>query len=173
MRLVTCENTPPLLHGKRRKPAMMRAGSMIVELTLALALLSAIGITVFKSSLDLMAPRQWTIYQNISDAYISYEQAYAERVSFEVMTSGSSPWPVYPSRTTTDVEIGKFPGGAAIMATVIRTKIADANNLPAAGGNGTVETNPSEMETWQLQSHLTYKIGDDEYVKSRTVIRSQ
>ena len=93
---------------------------MIVELTLALALLSAIGITVFKSSLDLMAPRQWTIYQNISDAYISYEQAYAERVSFEVMTSGSSPWPVYPSRTTTDVEIGKFPGGAAIMATVIR-----------------------------------------------------
>jgi hypothetical protein len=59
------------------------------------------------------------------------------------------------------------------MATIIRTRIADDNNLPSAGGNGTITTNPSETETWQIQSHLTYKIGDDEYVKSRTVVRSQ
>lgn len=146
---------------------------MIVEMTLALALLTAVGLITLKGSLDLMAPRQWTIYQNVSDAYISYEQAYAERISFEVMTSTNSPWPVYPSRSTSEVEIGKFPGGTPIMAKVIRTRIPNDNNLPAAGGNGTIASNPSEMETWQLQSHLTYTIGGKEYVKSRTVIRSQ
>lgn len=152
---------------------MMRAGSMIVELTLALALLTAVGLITLKGSLDLMAPRQWTIYQNVSDAYISYEQAYAERVSFEVMTSDTSPWPVYPASSTSEVEIGKFPGGTPIMATVIRTRIADDNNLTSAGGSGTLDTNPAEMETWQLQSHLTYVISGKEYVKSRTIIRAQ
>ncbi len=152
---------------------MMRAGSMIVELTLALGLLTAIGLTVFKGSLDLMGPRQWTIYQNITDAHLTYEEAYAQRISFEELTDLDSPWPVFPARSETEVEIGKFPGGSPIMATVIRTRIADTNNLPSAGGNGTLTSNPSEMETWQLQSHLTYVIGGEEYVKSRTVVRSQ
>jgi len=139
-------------------------------MTIALALLAGIGLTVFKGSLDIMAPRQWIIYQNISDAYITYEQAYAERISFEELTSLTSPWPIYPATSTEDVEIGKFPGGNAITATVIRTRIADLNNLDK---DGTASTNPSEMESWQLQSHLTYNIGDDEYVKSRTVVRSK
>ncbi len=86
------------------------------------------------------------------------------------MTSTDSPWPVFPSRSTSELEIGKFPGGTPITATVIRTRIADDNNLSV---NGTTDTNPSEMETWQLQSHVTYTISGKEYVKSRTVIRSQ
>jgi hypothetical protein len=152
---------------------MLPAGSMILELTLALGLLSAIGLTVFKGSIDLMAPRQWTIYQNITDAHLTYEEAYAQRISFEEMTASSSPWPIYPASSSIEVEIGKFPGGSPIMATVIRTRVADSNNLPSAGGNGTLETNPSEMESWQLHSHLTYVIGGKEYVKSRTTVRSQ
>ncbi|MBT8037476.1 MAG: hypothetical protein KJO21_08020 [Verrucomicrobiae bacterium] len=146
---------------------------MLVELTLALALLSAIGLTVFKGSLDVMAPRQWVILQNISDAYLTYEEAYAQRISFEELTAVSSDWPIYPSKSTVEVEMGKFPGGTPITGSVIRTRIPDPNNFPAAGGSGTLTTNPAEMETWQLQSHLTYFIGDDEYVKSRTVVRSQ
>ena len=169
-------------HGKTRKvrpcairPSVgrLRRGSLIVELAMAMALLTAIGLVVFKGSLDLMAPRQWTIYQNVSDAYITYEEAYAERISFDELTDTDSPWPIYPLSTTSEVEIGKFPGGNPIMAKVIRTRIADPNNLPTAGGSGSITTNPSEMETWQVQCHLTYTIGDNEYVKSRTVIRSQ
>jgi hypothetical protein len=152
---------------------LLRRGSLIVELALALALLTAIGLVVFKSSLDIMAPRQWVIHQNLSDAYLTYEEAYAQRISFEQLTGANSPWPIYPDNTTAEVEIGKMPGGAPIMATVTRTRIADSNNLPAAGGTGTALSNPSEMQTWQLQSHLSYLIGDDAYVKSRTAIRSQ
>ncbi|BDS08514.1 hypothetical protein NT6N_35540 [Oceaniferula spumae] len=146
---------------------------MLIEMTVALALLTAIGMVVFKSTIDLIAPRQWVLHQNISDAYISYEKAYAERVSFETITSNTSPWPVYPDSTSTTVEIGKLPGGNAINATVVRTRIADPNNLSTAGGTGTTTTNPAEMESWRLESHMTYQIGDQTYVKSRTVVRTQ
>lgn len=152
---------------------LVRSGSMIVELALALSLLSAIGLVVFKSSLDIMAPRQWVIHQNLSDAYLTYEEAYAQRISFEELTATDSPWPIYPDNTSTEVEIGKFPGGKPILATVIRTRVPDSNNLPAAGGSGDALSNPSEMQTWQLQSHLSYLIGDNTYVKSRTATRSQ
>lgn len=146
---------------------------MLLELTVALALLTTIGLVVFKGSLDLMAPRQWVLHQNIADAYISYEQALAERVSFDDITSSDSPWPAYPDSTTTEVEIGKMPGGGTLRGTVTRTRRPDSNNLTSAGGTGTTSTNPAEMETWQLQSHLTYRVGDKDYMKSRTVIRTQ
>ena len=158
---------------KKGKLRHLQRGSIIVELTVALAILTAIGLITLKGSLNLMEPRQWTVTQNMTDSYVSYEQAYAERVSFEEMTATDSAWPVYPSQTTTEVEVGKLPGGTPLTAMVTRTRIPDPNNLPAAGGTGTVLTNPSETETWQLQSHLVYKIVGKEYVKSRTVIRSQ
>ena len=145
---------------------------MLVELALALALLTSIGLVVFKGSLDIMAPRQWIIQQNMSDAYLTYEEAYAQRISFEELTSIGSPWPV-DAYISTEVEIGKFPGGRPIMAEVTRTRIPDNNNLTEHGGTGTEATNPTEMQTWQVQSHLSYSIGDKEYVKSRTIIRTQ
>ncbi len=145
---------------------------MLVELALALGLLTSIGLVVFKGSLDIMAPRQWIIQQNMSDAYLTYEEAYAQRISFEQLTSIESPWPV-DTYISTEVEIGKFPGGRPIMAEVTRTRIPDDNNLPEHGGTGTEATNPTEMQTWQVQSHLSYSIGAKEYVKSRTIIRTQ
>ena len=146
---------------------------MIIELALAMALLTSIGLVVFKGSLDIMAPRQWVIYQNLSDAYLTYEEAYAQRISFEELTSIDSPWPEYPKSSRIDVEIGKLPGGTPILATIIRTRMPNSNNLSAAGGIGNTSSNPSEMQTWQLQSHLSYKISDAPYVKSRNTIRSQ
>ena len=151
----------------------MCRGYMLIELTIALALLTSIGLIVFKGTIDVMSPRQWILHQNLSDAYLTYEEAYAQRISFEELTAVDSPWPEYPQSTTTEVEIGKFPGGKAIMANVIRTRIPDDNNLPEHGGSGTSATNPTEMQTWQVQSHLSYSIGDNEYVKSRTIIRNQ
>ena len=151
----------------------LRRGSMIIELSVAMALLTSIGLVVFKGSLDIMAPRQWIIQQNLSDAYLTYEEAYAQRISFDELTGADSPWPVYPSKSSTEVAMGKLPGGTSILATVIRTRSPDSNNLSAAGGSGDTLSNPSEMQIWQLQSHLSYKIGEDAYVKSRTTVRSQ
>lgn len=148
-------------------------------MTIALVLLGAFSLITLQGSLDLTSPRRWVIYQTMTDGYMSFEQSYSERVSFEVLngsdvSTGPSPWPVFPASTTTpNVELGTLPGGTIITGSVLRTRVADTNNLPTAGGAGTLITNPTEVESWELQSHLTYTIGTNTYYKSRTVIRSQ
>lgn len=145
---------------------------------MALAILTVIGLVLLKLSLNVLHPRQWALHQSVSDAYLTYERAYAQRIPFEVLapSAGSgnvSPWPIYPLTTSTNVELGRLPGNVVITGTVIRSRTADPLNYPADGGTGTVLTNPGAMKTWRLQSVLSYRISGREYLKSRTVIRTQ
>lgn len=149
---------------------------MIIELAVALGLLTAIGLFLLKGTLDVMAPRQWVIQQNITDSYLTYEESYAKRISFEEFTANDSAWPIYPDVSSSTVELGKMPGGRAITGTVTRTRVADDNNIPAPSDSSyatKLAANPTKMETWKLQSHLSYKIGKNDYVKSRTVVRTR
>ena len=137
-------------------------------------MLTLLGLCMFKLSLNILLPRQWVLGQVITDAYMGYERAYAERIPFEDLLANSSPWPTYPTTTTTTgVEIGRLPGNVAVTGTVVRTRFADTNNYPIDGGTGTLATNPAAMKVWKVQSVLTYKIGKKNYAKSRTVVRSQ
>ncbi|MEO5713541.1 MAG: hypothetical protein ABIT37_08620 [Luteolibacter sp.] len=141
---------------------------------LALSVLTAIGLILLKLSLNILAPRQWGLQQSVTDAYMTYERAYAERIPFENLLANDSPWPVYPTTaTTTNVEIGRLPGSKIIKGTVTRTRIADSGNYPIDGGSGTVASNPAAMKVWKAQSILTYTVGSRTYAKSRTVLRSQ
>ncbi len=140
---------------------------------MAMTMLTALGLALLKLTLNVTTPRQWTLQQSITDAYMSFEKASAQRQAFETVTSTGSQWPVNPSISTTNVTFGKLPGGKAITGTVYRTRYADTNNLPAKGGSGTTATNPTSMEVWRLQSVISYKVGTRTYYKSRTVVRSQ
>ena len=168
------------------KQTKLRPGSFLIEMMAALALLTAISFVVLKSSIDLLEPRQAVLHQNLSDSYLTFEEALAARVSFAQFTAtdGTSPWPLFPAtNVVANVNLGQLPGGLddtntpvggpMVTGTVTRTRTPDPNNLPAAGGTGTSTTNPAEMETWRLESHLTYQIGNQTYVKSRTMIRTQ
>ena len=155
------------------RPGKFRRGSILVEATIAMVLLTSIGLVLFKGTLNMIAPRQWTLSQNITDAYLTYEKAYAERTEFSEFTSAASDWPLYPASSDFDVILGTLPGGREIRGTIIRTRIPDGNNLATNGGSGDTTTNPSEMQTWKLQSHLLYSIAGRDYVKSRTVVRTQ
>jgi hypothetical protein len=146
---------------------------MLVEATLSLSVLSLLGLVMLKLSLNILTPRQWVLQQTLTDAYMTYERAYAERVPFQTLTSGTSPWPIHPSVSTAEVIVGQLPGGTPLTATVVRTRLPDPNNYPLDGGAGTLTTNPASMKVWQVQSVLTYRIGNRDYAKSRTVIRSQ
>ena len=126
-----------------------------------------------KLSLNVTVPRQWTLQQSITDAYLTFEKASAQRLAFDDLTGNQSLWPVYPTIATTTVELGKLPGGTPINGSVSRTRVADPNNLPADGGSGTTTTNPAGMEVWKLQSVIRYNLGGRTYLKSRTVVRSQ
>lgn len=141
---------------------------------LALSILTALGLVLLKLSLNILAPRQWGLQQSVTDAYMTYERAYAERIPFENLLANDSPWPIYPTKTTTsNVEIGRLPGSKIITGTVTRTRVADLGNYPIDGGSGTVASNPAAMKVWKAQSILTYRVGNRTYAKSRTVLRSQ
>ena len=146
---------------------------VLIEAMLALSILTVLGLVLLKLSLNILHPRQWTLQQSLTDAYMTYERAYAERIPFENLLDSSSPWPSFPTTSTTGVEIGRLPGNVPVTGTVMRTRIADSGNYPIDGGTGSLATNPAAMKVWKVQSVVTYKIGTRTYAKSRTVLRSQ
>jgi hypothetical protein len=155
-----------------------------MEAMMALSLLTVLGLVLLKLSLNILTPRQWILQQVVTDAYMSYERAYAERIPFDSLLAANSPWPASTTSTinkaTTVVEVGRlpavlpnFPDGVPITGTVTRTRFPDPGNYPIDGGSGTIDTNPAAMKVWKVQSVLTYKVGKRTYAKSRTVLRSQ
>lgn len=146
---------------------------LMLESMLALSILTVVGLVLLKISLNILHPRQWTLQQTLTDAYLTYERAYAERIPFENLLANNSPWPAFPNVSTTTVEIGRLPGDRPVTGTVTRTRVPDPGNYPIDGGTGTVSTNPAAMKVWKVQSVITYVIGKRTYVKSRTVLRAQ
>ena len=148
-------------------------GIAILEVTVALTALLILGLLLLKATLNVTQAQQWTIIQAMSDAFMTQETAVAKRAPFREITGGLAGWPVSPDVSTQTIILGRLPGGNAITATLRRTRVADQNNFASDWGVGTVETNPTKMEIWQLQSFLTYELGSREYVKSRTVVRAR
>lgn len=146
---------------------------ILVEAMLALSVLTVLGLVLLKLSLNILHPRQWVLQQTLTDAYLTYERAYAERIPFESLLAVNSPWPAFPATTSTVVEIGRLPGNRPVTGTVTRTRLPDTGNYPIDGGTGSADTNPAAMKVWKAQSVLTYTIGGRSYAKSRTVLRSQ
>jgi type II secretory pathway pseudopilin PulG len=146
---------------------------LLIESMIALSILTVVGLVLLKLSLNVLHPRQWVLQQTLTDAYMSYERAVAERIPFESLLENDSPWPAFPTTSTTDVEIGRLPGNRPVMGKVTRTRTADAANFPIDGGSGTAASNPAAMKVWKVQSVVTYTIGNNSYAKSRTVLRSQ
>ncbi|MBC8127607.1 MAG: hypothetical protein H8M99_10755 [Gloeobacteraceae cyanobacterium ES-bin-144] len=156
-----------------RKARSHKRGTLLIEAMLSLTLLTVLAVLMLQLSLNIVQPRQWTILQTLTDAYMTYERSYAERIPFENLLASDSPWPTYPTMTSTSVELGRLPGNRAVMGTVVRTRIPDPGNYPIDGGSGDVASNPAAMKVWRVQSIVTYTIGTRTYAKSRTVLRSQ
>jgi hypothetical protein len=147
---------------------------------ISLSILTVIGLVLLKLSMNILAPRQWIMQQTLADAYMSLERSTAERIPFATLVGATSPWPNFAAggiAVTNNVSIGALPDraetGNPVIATVTRTRFADGNNLPANGGGGDSDKNPASMNIWRVQSVLTFRVGANQYVKSRTVIRSQ
>jgi hypothetical protein len=146
-------------------------GSVLIEIAMSYATLVLVAVMSLNASINATFGQGWTIKQAMSDAFITRESALAARIPFAEITSTGSPWALHPGVSTSVVTIGRLPGGQPVSATVHRTRLPDPNNLPAAGGTGTAESNPAGTEAWQLQSILAYQVGEKTYVKSRTILR--
>lgn len=148
-------------------------GSFIIEASLGWGVLMIIAILMLKFQVNSTRAQQWTVMQTLTDARLTQETALGTRWPFNDLTGENSPWPTYPSADSSSVTVGLLPGGRPVQATLIRTKQADGNNLPAAAGSGDDDSNPAKMEAWKVISILSYKIGEREYVKSRVTLRTR
>ncbi len=145
---------------------------------MALSILTVFGLVLLKLSINILHPRQWVLQQSVSDAYMTFERARAERIPFADLLAANSPWPASTPTvanvvSTPNVEVGRLPGNIPILGTVTRTRLPDPGNYPIDGGTGTLASNPAAMKVWRVQSVLTYRVGSRTYAKSRTVLRSQ
>jgi len=150
-----------------------RRGSGLIEAAGALALLTLLALLLMRGTMNVISARQWTVMQNVTDAYLTFETALAERTAFEEFLGNDSLWPLDPRTASAEVEICRLIDGRVVTGTVTRTRVPDPGNLPEAGGEGSLATNPARMEAYKLQSHLVYAVGGRNYVKSRTVVRSR
>ena len=147
---------------------------MLIEVTAALLTLLILSMLLLKSYVIVAGAQRWTIGQGMTDSFVARESALGKRVPFsDITATAGSPWPTSPAVSTSTVTVGVMPGGIPLTATLRRTKQPDPNNLPEDGGSGTVATNPSKMESWQLRSYLSYELAGRTYVKARTTVRSQ
>ena len=111
-------------------------------------------MSLLKLSINVTAPRQWTLQQTVTDAYMTYEKAFGQRVQFETLSGDDSPWPEYPQSSVADRSNWASSRAAGpITGTITRTRHPDENNYPIAGGSGTLESNPAGIEGWQLAEH--------------------
>ena len=140
----------------------------MIEATVAISLLTVVALILLQLSLNVIQPRQYSLHQVLSDSYLTFERSMADRIPFEDLTSETSLWPLFPGIQTTEVEIGKLPGGKPVLGKVTRTRFADLQNLADDEA-----TNPAGMEIWRVQSVLRYEIAGRDYVKSRTFVRAQ
>ena len=155
------------------KRNILKRGNLLIEVTLGFGALLAIALLLLKAAITVTTVQKWTVVQGLSDARMSVEVAAAKRIPFDDFLLVGSDYPAFPLVDTSTVEIGRLPGARILNATMRRTRLPMANNLPAAGGAGNAITNPTGMEAWQLQSYLTYQLSGRDYVKSRTVLRAR
>lgn len=147
---------------------------MLMECAVGFGVMIVVSLLLMKLSMIALANRSWIVKQTLSDAYCSRETAYAKRIPFEDLSSNASPWPTYPTITTTTVTLGTLGRGAGdVTGTLKRFKEPMSNNLPDEGGTGSATTNPAAVNSYLVQSVLTYQINGKEYYKTRSAIRTQ
>jgi len=148
-----------------------QAGAALVEISVSYAALVIVGLLSMKAAMNVSSSQAWTVKQSMTDAYMTREIAVARRIPFDDAITNGSPWPQFPSVSTSTVVIGRLPGGSEVTATIHRTRLPDPNNRTTAGGTGNGTTNPANTEAWRLQSILAYQIADKSYIKTRTTLR--
>ncbi|HEY1084842.1 MAG TPA: hypothetical protein VGE29_21440 [Prosthecobacter sp.] len=143
----------------------VRRGSLLLEASVALGLVTALALLLMRGSLLAITGNQWAVMQTLTDACLSREAALAARLPFEDISADTSLWPVSAgtdSIAPQPVELGKMAGGRPVAGSLRRFRTAEP-----------VTTADTGLAVWRLHSVLTYKIGEDDYVKTRSILRTR
>ncbi len=144
-----------------------QSGFVLMEASIALGVVVFLSLLVLKGSLLALSGNRWTVMQTLSDAYLTKETALSNRIPMSALQASPSPWPDRasdsPSYALQTVTLGVLPSGQPVQAQLTRFR--------------TSETPPNSpdvsMVVWRLYSVLSYRAGDQSYVKTRTSLRTQ
>ncbi len=139
-------------------------GSLLIEVSAALALTCALALIIMRASLLAISGNQWTIMQTLTDAYLSRESALSNRLPFADLTATQFAWPdiaVDPVPELT-VTLGRIAGGQEMQGTLRRFRTAEV-----------ASNTETPLTVWRLHSLLSYRVGSQEYLKSRSTLRLQ
>ncbi|RBP36391.1 hypothetical protein DES53_117102 [Roseimicrobium gellanilyticum] len=152
-------NLRALLHKRRR---LSRHGSVLVEASIALGAATVLSLLMMKASMLAIGGNDWTTMQTLTDSIMTRETALANRVPFAQISATNSPWPeVVPAPVT--IQLGRTMGGQAVNGSLIRFRENQADTSQP-------EVN---LTMWRLHSVIKYQVGDRQYVKSSSTLRSQ
>jgi hypothetical protein len=152
-----------VLHSRARSGSLSKrrrgeGGVSLVEMSVALFLLTAVAVFGFQTMMSGWMLQNSSIMQSMTDAYAGIETAYAQRWTFANIPA-SGRWPVYPASTSTPVTIGKTPKGP-VNATVVRTSRQYTDPLTLA-------------QSYMLESYVVYKDELRQYCKVSKVYRTE
>lgn len=145
-----------------------RRGSLLIEVSLAMGLTAMLAMLLMRASLLAITGNQWSVMQTLTDACLTRETALANRIPFADVTGEASAWPALsdevgsPGVSEQTIVMGRLPGGVAVQGLLKRFR--------------TQETEPADelsQTVWRLHSVLAYNIGEEQYVKTRSVLRVQ
>lgn len=140
---------------------------MLIEVSAALGLAAVIALVMMKGSLLAISGNQWTIMEALTDATLTHETAYANRIPLADLLGPESPWPDSQSDTPPTslqtITLGKLAGGRTVTGQLIRFRLPESPETEDETG----------LSVWRLHSVLSYNVGDHAYVKSRTTLRSR
>jgi hypothetical protein len=134
------------------------AGVSLVELSVALFLLTAVAVFGFQTMISGWMLQNSSIMQSMTDAYAGIETAYAQRWTFANIPA-SGRWPIYPASASSVVTVGKTPKGP-VNATVVRTSHQYTDPLTLA-------------QSYMLESYVVYKDELRQYCKVSKVYRTE
>ena len=161
-------------------PIRREAGFTLVEMSVALFLLTAVATFTMRTIASAWLEQNWSILQSMTDARAGIETAYAQRWIFAAINSSNvesipdpnltittpyTLWPVYPNYASSQAVIGQGPvvgqtSPAQVTATVVRT--CHSSTDPVTGA-----------QSYLLESYVVYQENGRKYCKVSKVYREQ
>lgn len=143
-----------------KKQAKLRNGSLLIETTVALSLLIALGLILLQYVINITQISNWISTQTLTEAALSYEVAYMEKIPLKDALASDSPFPRAPFHARSSTTIGTLRAGVPKQGEIRRMR------LPIFAGNSNFQ-----LERWRFFTSLEYEVNGTKYFKTRSVIR--
>lgn len=154
----------------QRRPhrlARLARGSILMEVSLGLALTAFVAVASLRQSMLALNAGQWASMQALTDSYLTRETALASRLPYDQLRLEGF-WPAADQATISSVELGSIANPAGGAALPVQAQLQRSSQLESLAADGLPTVN-----LLRLDSVLTYRIGGQSYIKTRSTLRTQ